>query len=180
MGYVEEALAERSAEWCRDPLLREKFNESDPLQDKGLTEVLEKMDKALANIREENKRQDMRFEKLKGEFESSLLESEEFKSTCRQQLADCNARSTSASAQPLELRAISTDGHAKDGKPRIHRIAHGSTAGPRVLWQTECGWNFGSSNTCRISNSTKPVELEDGLPCSRCYPELKFRRALAA
>ena len=51
------------------PSLREKFNESDPLQDKGLTEVLEKMDKALANIREENKRQDIRFEKLKGEFE---------------------------------------------------------------------------------------------------------------
>ena len=131
MGYAEEALAERSAEWCRDPSLREKFNESDPLQDKGLTEVLEKMDKALANIREENKRQDIRFEKLKGEFEHFLLESEEFKSTCRQQLADCHARSTSVSAQSVELRAISTDGHAKNG----------------------------------------------GI---RGYPELKFRRALAA
>ena len=54
---------------CRDPLLGEKFNEPDPLQDKGLTEVLEKMDKALANIREENKRQDIKFEKSEGEFE---------------------------------------------------------------------------------------------------------------
>ena len=60
MGYVEEALAERPAEWCRDPSLKEKFNEFDPLQDKGLTEVLEKMDKTLANIRDEDKRQDIR------------------------------------------------------------------------------------------------------------------------
>ena len=53
-----------------------KDNESDPLQDKELAEVLEKMNKALANIREDNKRQDMWREKLKGEFESSLLEAE--------------------------------------------------------------------------------------------------------
>ena len=72
MGYVEEASAERPAEWCRDPLLKEEFKEFDPLQDKVLTEVLEQMDETLANIRDENKRQDIRFEKLQGVFVSSL------------------------------------------------------------------------------------------------------------
>ena len=96
------------------------------------------MDKALADIRIECKGQETKFELLKGEFESSLLESEEFKSTCKSQLADFNSRASSSYLQPQELRAISSDGHAKDGKPRVHRITHGSTSGPRVLWQTDC------------------------------------------
>jgi len=44
-------------------LLEEKFDEFDPLQDKGLTEVSEKMDKTLAIIRDEDKRQYILFER---------------------------------------------------------------------------------------------------------------------
>ena len=152
----------------------------DPLQDEGLVEVLGKMDKALSDIRIEYKDHEAKIEHLKGEFESSLLESEEFKSACKQQLASITLRTSSTATHPQDLRAISTDGHARDGKPRIHKITHGSTSGPRVLWQTDCGWNFGKSSTCRISTSSKPVEQEDGLPCTRCFPEFKHRRASTA
>ena len=79
------SASERLAELCRDWALRDKGKESDPLQDKGLVNVLEK--KGQGSVRHQcgEQSQDTRFEALKNEFESSPLESVELETACRQQ-----------------------------------------------------------------------------------------------
>ena len=39
---------------------------------------------------------------------------------------------------------MSTDGHMRDGKVRVHKAVKGSTAWPRAIWTTVGGWHLAS------------------------------------
>ena len=172
LGYVEEALSERSADWSRNPALHTDLGDNSYMEDKALVERLDRVELALEDVKSENMKQDKFIASISEDVRSTTLASEEFKSISSLHWEATKEMVEKLSKQKVELRVISKDGHMKDGQARIHKVLANSTAWERSLWVTECGWHFGHSKACRLSLTDLPVSQMEGIPCSQCHPEL--------
>ena len=77
LGYVEESLAERSGDWTRDPTLLQSNPGEELGADAAVLERLDKVEKALADIRAEEGDIRVDMNKLEKEIEEAALSAEE-------------------------------------------------------------------------------------------------------